>query len=273
MFRLEHVSFQYHTVSNQIPALKDVSLHIAPGQWWGIVGANGSGKSTLARLLNGLLTPEHGQVYACGLPVAEEANCLTIRRQVGFVFQNPDNQMVGNTIEEEVAFGPENAGLPRDEIRRCITESLAIVGLSGMEERDPTKLSGGQKQRLAIAGALAMKPKALILDEATAMLDGEGRGEIVALLKKLHSEGMTIVSISHDMEEVLQTEYLAVMEKGSLVAQGTPREIFAAMREELQWGIQVPEISRVAAQLVARGMSPDLMAALTVEEMIEKLCR
>jgi len=272
MFSVENISYRYDTNQGIFPALTEVSLQIPAGQWWGIVGANGSGKSTLARHLNGLLLPEQGRVFSCGLDTAREENLVAIRRKVGFVFQNPDNQMVGNTVEEDVSFGLENAGVPQQEMRRRIETALAAVGLPGMEKRDPVRLSGGQKQRLAIAGALVMEPEALILDESTAMLDGEGRQDILALLTKLHHDGMTIIMISHDMEEAMLADCLAVMDKGRLVATGRPREIFARMAQGEQWDIDLPEVSRIGSALADLGMEASFRDVLTVEEMVAKLC-
>lgn len=271
MFSIENISYQYQGNEGEIFALHDVSLHISTGQWWAIVGSNGSGKSTLARHLNGLLLPSAGRVLTAGLDTSEPQNLPVIHRQVGFVFQNPDNQMVGNTVEEDVAFGPENMGMPREEIRQRITNALAAVGLSGMEKKDPVRLSGGQKQRLAIAGALAMEPKALILDEATAMLDGTGRHDILALLQAFHQQGMTIVTITHDMTEVLAAQYIAVMEAGCLLATGTPRQIFSEMQKHPQWNIELPEINRIGGMLADQGWDNSFREVLTLEEMVEKL--
>lgn len=271
MFSVENISYQYQGNEGEIFALHDVSLHISTGQWWAIVGSNGSGKSTLARHLNGLLLPSAGRVLTAGLDTSEPQNLPVIHRQVGFVFQNPDNQMVGNTVEEDVAFGPENMGMPREEIRQRITNALAAVGLSGMEKKDPVRLSGGQKQRLAIAGALAMEPKALILDEATAMLDGTGRHDILALLQSFHQQGMTIVTITHDMTEVLAAQYIAVMEAGCLLATGTPRQIFSEMQKHPQWNIELPEINRIGGMLADQGWDNSFREVLTLEEMVEKL--
>ncbi len=272
MFSVENISYSYQTTQGIFPALAEVSLQIPKGQWCCIAGANGSGKSTLARHLNGLLLPEQGRVLSCGLDTAQEDNLVAIRRKVGFVFQNPDNQMVGNTIEEDVAFGLENAGVPRQEMKRRIAKALAAVGLPDMEARDPVRLSGGQKQRLAIAGALVMEPEALILDESTAMLDGAGRHDILHLLTKLHREGLTIVMISHDMEEAMLADSLVIMSKGRLVATGSPREIFARMAQGESWDIDVPEVSRIGGALTEMGMAAALRDVLTVEEMVAKLC-
>lgn len=225
MFQIEDLTFTYE---NGTKALSGVTLDIRRGEWFAVLGANGSGKSTLARHLNGLLLPAAGKVAVCGREVREYADIKELRRRVGLVFQNPDNQIVGNSVEEDVAFGLENLGVPREEMRRRITEVLRQVGLAGLEQADPATLSGGQKQRLAIAGALAMQPQALILDEATAMLDPAGAAEVLRLLGDLHREGLTIVMITHNMSEVVAANRAAVLSGGRLVFCGTPQEVFAA---------------------------------------------
>ena len=203
MFRLENLVYEY---ADGRRALDGVSLQVPKGQWLAVLGANGSGKSTLARHLNGLLQPTAGRVLVAGRPLEEYTDIQQLRRLVGIVFQNPDNQIVGNSVEEDVAFGLENLGLPRPEMRRRIGEALQMVGLAGREKVDPAALSGGQKQRLAIAGALAMQPQALLLDEATSMLDPVGVAEVLEVLRRLHQQGLTIVMITHNMSEVLFCE-------------------------------------------------------------------
>ncbi|HIU10206.1 MAG TPA: energy-coupling factor transporter ATPase [Candidatus Avidehalobacter gallistercoris] len=225
MFQIEKLQFKYE---NGTKALDGVTLSIKRGEWFAVLGANGSGKSTLARHLNGLLLAASGRVLVDGREVGDYSDIKNLRRMVGLVFQNPDNQIVGNSVEEDVAFGLENLGVPRDEMRRRITEVLGQVGLAGLEQADPATLSGGQKQRLAIAGALAMQPQALILDEATAMLDPAGAAEVLSLLGDLHRQGLTIVMITHNMSEVVAADRAAVLSNGQLVFCGTPQEVFAA---------------------------------------------
>ncbi len=275
MFVLEDVSFAYDP--EEAPkelALKRVSLHIKKGEWWSIIGANGSGKSTLARHLNGLLTPGSGKVLVDGMDTAAFENLAAIRRQVGIVFQNPDNQIIGNSVEEDVAFGPENIGVDPVEIRARIGASLEKVGLPGFETKDPNQLSGGQKQRVAIAGALAMNPAALVIDEATAMLDPQGCQEVFAVLRQLHQKGMTIVMITHHMHEVVFSDQVAVMAGGDLMATGAPKEIFAQTENLKRWSIELPMINRIGEQLLADGIAeycPDLRdkvaAVMSVAEM------
>ncbi len=242
-----------------------VSLEIRPGEWWAVLGANGSGKSTLARHLNGLLLPQEGRVYVAGREVREYDDMRELRRLVGLVFQNPDNQIVGNSVEEDVAFGLENLGVPREEMRRRITEVLGEVGLAGWEQADPAVLSGGQKQRLAIAGALAMRPQALILDEATAMLDPAGAAEVLRLLAELHRQGLTIVMITHNMSEVTAADKAAVLAGGRLEFCGTPQEVFGAGELLRRCHLELPPAAALGEMLGLPGcMDLDaLLAALT----------
>lgn len=261
MFRLENVTFEYQA---GVKALSDVSLHIPKGCWAAIIGANGSGKSTLARHLNGLLTATGGRVLVDGVPVEDYANIQQLRRKVGIVFQNPDNQIVGNSVEEDVAFGPENLGVSRPEMRRRITEVLGMVGLSGRETADPNTLSGGQKQRLAIAGALAMQPEALILDEATSMLDPVGVAEVMEVLRRLHAGGMTIVMITHSMAEVAEAELAVVMANGRLKMAASPAEVFRQEESLAKWHIEVPPVTRLGNMLGISG-------CLNFDELMQRL--
>ena len=258
--------------------LHDISLHIPKGEWWSIIGANGSGKSILARHLNGLLVGDTGQVLVDGLDASKPEYQQEIRRRVGIVFQNPDNQIIGNSIEEDVALGPENMGIPPQEIRQRIQQALAQVGLSGMEKQDPNLLSGGQKQRVAIAGALAMQPEALILDESTAMLDPQGCEEVFAVLKKLHQNGMTIVMITHHLAEVAWSDRVAVLSEGCLRTTGTPAEIFAQTDRLKQWHIELPVISQIGQMLLEQGIgqylpgrTANISAAMSVEALAQAL--
>ena len=261
MFRLENVTYEYQA---GVKALADVSLHIPRGCWAAVIGANGSGKSTMARHLNGLLAATSGRVLVDGRDVNEYANVQQLRRKVGIVFQNPDNQIVGNSVEEDMAFGPENLGVPRDEMRRRITEVLGMVGLVGREKADPNNLSGGQKQRLAIAGALAMQPEALILDEATAMLDPVGAAEVLEVLRRLHAGGMTIVMITHSMAEVAEAELAVVMANGRLQMAAPPAEIFRREQELRGWHIELPPVTQLGNMLGMKG-------CLSLDELLTRL--
>lgn len=278
MFLVDNVSFAYDQENPKKLALNKVSLEINKGEWWSIIGSNGSGKSTLARHLNGLLFPSEGRVITGGMDTSDSANLRAIRRRVGIVFQNPDNQIIGNTVEEDVAFAPENLGVPPAEIRERITECLDMVGLSGFEKADPNNLSGGQKQRVAIAGALAMRPEALILDEATAMLDPQGCNEVFGVLHRLHSEGMTILMITHNMSEVIYSDRVAVLRKGELMSVGTPQMIFSQTDQMKNWGIELPIVNRIGEKLVELGIgkyiperADKIPACLTMDELIDLL--
>lgn len=261
MFRLEDLSYEY-AAGRQ--ALAGVTLQVPKGQWLAVLGANGSGKSTLARQLNGLLRPTSGRVWVAGRPLEEYTDLRQLRRLVGIVFQNPDNQIVGNSVEEDVAFGLENLGVPRPEMRRRITEALQMVGLAGAEKKDPASLSGGQKQRLAIAGALAMQPEALLLDEATSMLDPVGVSEVLQVLQRLHKQGLTIVMITHNMSEVLHCDQAVVLAEGRLQMQAPPQELFAHTADLARWHIELPPVTQLGCLLGVEGCLelPQLVAAL-----------
>lgn len=226
--------------------LGGVDLELRRGEWLAVLGANGSGKSTLARHMNGLLRALAGEVFVDGREVGGYENLQDLRRKVGIVFQNPDNQIVGNSVEQDCAFGPENLGVERIEMRRRVEQALRQAGLSGWEQRDPNELSGGQKQRLAIAGMLAMQPEVLILDEATSMLDPVGRAEVLELLGELHRGGLSIVMITHDMGEVLLAERAVVLNEGKVAMSGTPREIFAKSSDLARLHIELPPAVELA---------------------------
>ncbi|HHY04446.1 MAG TPA: energy-coupling factor transporter ATPase [Thermoanaerobacterales bacterium] len=254
-------------------ALKDISLKINNGEFVAIIGPNGSGKSTLAKLFNGLYIPTQGEILMDGLNTKKQDDIWKIRQKAGMVFQNPDNQIVATIVEEDVAFGPENLGIPPEEIRRRVAEALAIVELSEFADRAPHLLSGGQKQRVAIAGIIAMRPECIILDEPTAMLDPVGRREVIDTVKKLNKkEGKTVVLITHFMDEAVQADRIVVMEKGRIIMQGCPREIFKKAEELKRVGLDVPQVTELAQDLMAEGIDirPDV---LTVEEMVDNLCR
>lgn len=260
-------------MGEEIPALHDVSLSIRAGEWVAVLGANGSGKSTLAKHLNALLLPDRGQVTVEGMDTADNRHLYDIRRLVGMVFQNPDNQLVATTIEEDVAFGPENLGLPPEQIQQRITEALKAVGLEQMGMRPPHSLSGGQKQRLAVAGVLALGPKYLVLDEATAMLDPAGRQEVMNTVRHLHNTmGMTVISITHSMDEALHANRIIIMSQGRILIEGSPESVF--QQESLLAGadLEVPVIAKIAQQLREKGVLLE-QNVLTLEELVSALCR
>ncbi len=267
MFALDHVSLGYTQAD---PVLRDVSLQVERGMYVALLGANGSGKSTLARHLNGLLLPQAGQVRVDGLDTARPENILPIRMRVGMVFQNPDNQIVATTVEDDVAFGLENLGVAPGEIQERVTRALEATGLGDVRQRPPHLLSGGQKQRLAIASTLAMAQEAVILDEVTSSLDATGRRELLALVRSLHSRGGTILTVTHRMEEVLDAQHVFVLGQGRLVLQGTPREIFARARELRELNLGVPDVAQIAGYLGARrpSISSD---CFTAQELLAEL--
>lgn len=270
MIRFEDVTFEYirrdeeGNVEGITRALDGINLHIRKGEFVAVLGANGSGKSTLARHINGLLIPEEGRVLVGGLDTADENNLLPIRQSAGMVFQNPDNQIVAQTVEEDVAFGPENMGVPTEEIRRRVDDSLKRVGLEKEKYTSPNRLSGGQKQRVAIAGILAMKPECIILDEPTAMLDPIGRKEVLETAHELNEkEGITIVLITHYMREAASADRIIIMEKGRIVMDGTPREVFARGVELRGLGLEVPQVTELGYKLGFK------KCVLTEEEFVQ----
>lgn len=273
MIKVENLYHKYKEGTPQeVVALRNINLEIQKGEFVVIIGHNGSGKSTLAKHLNGLLLPTQGRVLVNGLDTRDRENIWHIRKEVGMVFQNPDNQLVATTVEEDVAFGPENLGIPPEEIRRRVDEALKQVGMEDFKTKEPHHLSGGQKQRVAIAGIIAMRPSCLVLDEPTAMLDPQGRKEVIDTITRLNrQEGLTIVHITHYMEEAVNAHRLIVMEKGEIVAQGTPREIFQQVEMLKKMRMDVPQMTELAYQLRKEGV--ELPAdILTVEEMVEYLC-
>ncbi|MGG0935907.1 energy-coupling factor transporter ATPase [Brevibacillus centrosporus] len=245
---VENVSFAYQVNQDQqIPVLQNVSLEVYPGEYLAIIGHNGSGKSTLSKHLNGILTPLEGNVLVNGINTRDKGRIHEVRSRVGMVFQHPDNQIVATIVEDDVAFGLENIGVSAEEMKDRIDFALDAVGMSAFRHRPPHHLSGGQKQRIAIAGILAMKPQCLVLDEATSMLDSYGRQDILAVVRKLHREGMTIVTVTHHMSEVAEADRVIVMEGGKIVLQGTPREVFAHQEKLRELHLDVPDASRIAA--------------------------
>ena len=252
-------------------AIDGVSLQIEAGSFVAILGHNGSGKSTLAKTLNGILLPSGGTVLISGMDTADDANLLNIRREVGMVFQNPDNQIIANLVEDDVGFGPENLGVPTEEIWQRVDAALKAVGMTAFRLKSPNHLSGGQKQRVAIAGVMAMHPKCIVLDEPTAMLDPNGRKEVIRTVTELNrSEGVTVVLITHYMEEVIGAERLIVMDDGKVIMDGTPREVFARVEELKRLRLDVPQATELAYELKQRGVSlPD--SVLTMEELAEAI--
>ena len=267
--RMEDVSYRYEPDAR--PAVSHVTLEVERGSFVAVLGHNGSGKSTLAKLMNALFLPTEGRVLVCGMDTLTEEKVWNIRRHAGMVFQNPDNQIVANVVREDVAFGLENLGVPQDEMVRRVEAALSAVRMSEFAETAPHMLSGGQKQRVAIAGALAMEPELIIMDEATAMLDPSGRAEVLATVRKLNREkGMTVVWITHFMEEAAQADRLIVMNDGSVAMEGTPRQVFSRVEEIKALGLDVPPMAELAQTLRDRGL-PLPEGILTVSDMVKEL--
>ena len=276
MLQTEHLSFTYPAeegVSAPTTALEDVSLSIEKGSFVVVLGHNGSGKSTLAKHMNAVLLPSGGTVYVEGMDTKDEALLLEIRRRVGMVFQNPDNQIVANVVEEDVAFAPENLGVPSEEIRQRVDDALAAVGMSEVTRHAPHLLSGGQKQRVAIAGVIAMAPECIVLDEATAMLDPSGRREVLSAIRTLNKErGITVVLITHHMDEAMDADRLIVMNDGRLVMDGTPAEVFTQVDALRAMGLAAPDTVELLYGLRQSGMDVPL-TALTVDDCAAAICK
>ena len=254
-------------------ALDHIDLDVQPGQFIAILGHNGSGKSTLAKHINALLAPTEGSLWVDGKDVTQEENILPVRKTAGMVFQNPDNQIIASVVEEDVGFGPENIGVPTDEIWQRVEESLKSVGMLQYRHHSPNKLSGGQKQRVAIAGVMAMEPKCIVLDEPTAMLDPNGRKEVLHAAHELNQKkGVTILLITHYMEEVVDADYVYVMDKGHVVMQGTPREIFSQVGTLKEHRLDVPQITLLADLLRQSGLDIPLRV-LTREELVDAIMK
>lgn len=254
-------------------AIDHVDIEVARGKFVGIIGHNGCGKSTLAKNINALLLPSEGVLTVCGMNTSEENNRLPIRRKAGMIFQNPDNQIISSVVEEDAAFGPENLGVPTNEIRERVKKALTSVGMWEKRKSSPNHLSGGQKQRVAIAGVMAMEPECIIFDEATAMLDPEGRRDVLSVARELNREkGVTILWITHYMEELVEADYIYAMDKGKVVMQGTPREVFADTAGIRKHHLSLPQITLLAERLRRDGV--DLPpAVLTEEELLEGLMK
>ncbi len=287
IIRTEHLGFSYEDYENtsdhrsgvgqkiEIPALRDINLDIKEGEYVAILGHNGSGKSTLAKLLNMILLPTEGKIYIAGRDITasdfSEDDVFEVRHDIGMVFQNPDNQLVATVVEEDVAFGPENLGLPREEIRHRVDEALASVGMTEYARHAPHKLSGGQKQRVAIAGIIAMKPRVIIFDESTAMLDPLGRREVVDIMEKLNKEeNITVINITHYMDEAARADRVIVINDGVLVLDGSAKEVFSGVDKLHDMGLEAPQGRELISKLQKLGYSlPD--TALSEEECIDAL--
>lgn len=267
--KFTNVTFRYSDEENSF-ALKDINLSVNEGEFLAVLGHNGSGKSTLARLINGLLTADKGKVEVFSLDVEDEKNLYEVRKNVGIVFQNPDNQMVASIVEDDVAFGPENIGVPREEIGKRITYALDAVGMSEYRNATPSRLSGGQKQRIAIAGVLAIKPKIIILDESTAMLDPRGRKEVMDVVLKLNKEeGITVIAITHFMDEALLADRAIVMSGGKIVMNGKPVDIFSDKDDIETYNLTLPTVAYISEKLKEGGM--DIPMSLYPEDLAEEI--
>lgn len=277
MIQIKQLCFQYQNEETEeiVPVLKGIDLEIKRGEFLAVLGHNGSGKSTLAKHLNAILTPTSGQVLVEGIDTSDESRLYDIRQRVGMVFQNPDNQMVANIVEEDVAFAPENLGVPREEIRRRVDDALAAVNMTRFIKHAPHMLSGGQKQRIAIAGVLAMQPDVLVLDEPTAMLDPSGRKEILEAVKKLNKErGMTVVLITHYMDEAVQADRVVVIDHGTIQMEGLPKEVFSRVQELKALGLDTPQATELVYLLNRAGanLNPEVLDAETcIEELLRKI--
>jgi energy-coupling factor transport system ATP-binding protein len=267
---IQGVSYRYGEECEM--AVDGVTMAVEKGEFVAVLGHNGSGKSTLAKLVNALFLPTEGRVVVAGLDTAEKDNAWNVRRHCGMVFQNPDNQLVATVVEEDVAFGLENIGVPSPEIRRRVDEALEIVGMREFTRHAPHMLSGGQKQRVAIAGVLAMRPEVIVFDEATAMLDPSGRRDVMAVAQRLNREGFTIVWITHFMREASLAGRVVVMDRGKIALEGTPAEVFERVEEIRALGLDVPEMVNLAGRLRSEGV-PLPGGVLTVDEMVVELCR
>lgn len=277
MIKVEDLAYEYirrneeGDVESINRAIDGVSLDVKKGDFIAIIGANGSGKSTLAKHINAILYPSEGAVWVNGLNTSKEENLWEIRRSAGMVFQNPDNQIIATVVEEDVGFGPENLGVPTKEIWERVEKSLEAVGMLKYRDKSPNKLSGGQKQRVAIAGIMAMKPECIVLDEPTAMLDPDGRKEVISTILRLNKqENITVILITHHMDEVINADKVFVMEHGKIMMQGTPKEIFSRIPEIKRYRLDVPQVTELAYELKEAGLNiPD--GILSVTELVEAL--
>lgn len=270
VLQAENVTFSY---DKKINAVENFSFSVEKGEYIAVLGKNGSGKSTLAKLFNALLIPDSGKITVGEYCSADKKSLFEIRKRVGVVFQNPDNQLIASIVEDDIAFGPENVGIPRKEIGERIDFALKAVGMEEFKKASPEKLSGGQKQRIAIAGVLALTPEILVLDESTAMLDPAGRKEVLKVVETLNKErGVTVIAITHYMEEALSADRVIVLDGGRLVKEGKPKEIFSDRESVVKTGLELPLAARLADELIKRGV-PLKKGILFKEELAEELCR
>lgn len=272
---VEHLAYSYPGAEDapSVPVFKDLNLNIEEGTFVAILGSNGCGKSTLAKHFNSILLPCGGAVYVCGIDTSDEEKLMAVRRTVGMVFQNPDNQIIGQVVEEDVGFGPENMGVPTEKIWQRVEESLKTVGMYKYRKKSPNRLSGGQKQRVSIAGVIAMHPKCIVMDEPTAMLDPSGRADVIKAAIKLNREdGITIILITHYMEEAIQADHVFVMDDGRIAMQGSPREVFSRVEEMKELHLDVPQVTLLGHLLRKEGLDiPE--GILTKEELARALVR
>lgn len=267
---VKDVTFKYEGA--ELPVINNLSLSVSRGEYLCVLGENGSGKSTLARLINGLLTPNSGRVAVYGFDTKDKDKQFEVRKRVGMVFQNPDNQMVATMVEDDIAFGPENLGVPSKEIAKRIDFALKSTNMENFRFSQGQKLSGGQKQRVAIAGVLAIMPEVLILDESTSMLDAKGRKEVLDVVKELNDKGMTVITITHYMDEAVNASRVVVLSKGEIVKDGKPSEIFKDSNELVSYGLELPRSTYIANELIKKGL-PLKEGILTAEELSEELCK
>ena len=275
MISIQNVSFEYKTGEGRedVLALDDVSFDIKKGDFVGIIGHNGSGKSTLAKLLNAIYFPTNGDIIISGMNTKDEKNLWNIRQKAGMIFQNPDNQIVATIVEEDVAFGPENLGVPHEQLRGRVDDALKKVNMYGYKDKKPHELSGGQKQRIAIAGILAMNPECIILDEPTAMLDPKGRMEVLNTIKRLNKEnGTTIILITHYMEEIVDCDNLFIMNKGKLAYDGKPKEVFTKVDFLRELRLEPPFATKASYEMKKAGIDIE-KNVLTIEELVEEICQ
>ena len=274
MIKLESVTYEYKSYIDDsiLTAVKDINIEVKKGEFLVVLGHNGSGKSTMAKMMNGLLIPTSGDVLVMGMNTRDEEKIWDIRSKAGMVFQNPDNQIVATIVEEDVAFGPENQGIPAAEIRKRVDDALAVVEMTDYKKHAPHLLSGGQKQRIAIAGILAMQPDCIIFDEPTAMLDPNGRLEVMETIRKLNRlEGKTIILITHYMDEAVKADRILVMSQGEIVLEGTPREVFSQVETVKELGLDVPQVTELVYELRKEGIEIR-SDVLNIEELVELLC-
>ena len=279
MIKTDSLVFEYEKrddegrVIGMSRAIDGVDLNVEPGQFIAILGHNGSGKSTLAKHINAILVPTDGTMWVNGMDTRNDDDIWNIRQSAGMVFQNPDNQIIGTVVEEDVGFGPENLGVPTEKIWKRVEESLKAVGMIEYRKHSPNKLSGGQKQRVAIAGVMAMRPKCIVLDEPTAMLDPNGRKEVLESIQELRKkENITVILITHYMEEVVDADRVFVMDHGHVVMQGTPREVFSEVDELKKYRLDVPQVTILADELRKRGLDIP-KGILRIEELVDVLCQ